>query len=338
MTTNNKMQTFTFFAPKGGAGQTTLIKHLACHWARQGKVVAVIDMGFNALGLSYHSWLQCHHDPPHEERGASDLMSTFYALQNTEKGAFGFFPPSKLLREALPPKQEDRWETGGRLLVLPAGTTRLPIRATFDDVTKRVISSNKRELLSNQSVPDSPERKALEGFAYLFRQDLIKYRTPEDNRPIDYLIIDCCTGYPDLADLTMGFLADKIVLVSALNQQSLEGLRLTLAALKPERLPPGTLSTDLITIFSLIPALIQDSPEVVAAFTQGKSIIEKARRHLHDSGKLEDGPSVHTSPYASYLAITDLLAPSRAHPGWVSPYWESVKQIASNAAIGDKNE
>ena len=185
---------------------------------------------------------------------------------------------------------------------------------------------------------ESPEQKMLRAFAELFRKDLAQFTPEGSSRKIDYLLIDCRTGYPDLADLTMGYPADRIVLVSGLNQQNLHGLELTLKALRPGRIRPGQLISESLVVFSPVPAHIHDSPETVVVLEQGIKIIDAARLPLGDDQRIEARPPLYTLPYTPHLAISDEPVERGRLLGRLHPYWEAVNDIAATLAPEDLPE
>ena len=319
------MKTFTFYSFKGGVGRTALLMHLAVKWADMGKVVAVMDMDLNAPGVSYSKYLEENPDPELRDRGASDLMGTFYESYRPEDNSFGFFPPSKLLRN-LRSHEGDKWGSQGRLLVMPAGQVTLPQFQTFNDAQRHKIPP------VAGGTDDTPEQRALRAFAIKFREDMRAYRPPGLKRSIDYLLIDCRTGYPDLVDLTMGYLADRLILVSGLNQQNLHGLDLTLEALRHQRIRPGHFAGEMMVVFSPVPVNIHDQPEVRVALDAGIELVEKNRRPLPDSDQAELSPPIHTLPYTPHLAISDTPIPRHHLLGKLHPYWLAVDGIAQDLA------
>ncbi|MEO5330004.1 MAG: hypothetical protein H7829_17370 [Magnetococcus sp. THC-1_WYH] len=330
------MKILTFYSFKGGVGRTALLMHLAIQWADRGRVVAVVDMDLNAPGLSFHPWMDPHEDVALQDYGTSDLLSTYYANRDLEQGTFDFYPPSRLLREVRP-ADGDKWGSGGRLLALPAGHISLPQAATFDNITQHKVPSSPSSE-DGQKDQEDPERRSLRAFAKLFREDLAQFKPPGSQRTIDYLLIDCRTGYPDLADLAMGYLADRIVLVSGLNGQNLKGLALTLETLRPGRIPPGRFATDAVVVFSPVSAHWHDSPESMAAITEGIRVLERARLPLGDLQPIEKLPPVHTLPYTPHLAVSDVPVSRERFLGRLHHYWEAVYEIASELVPEDLPE
>ncbi len=327
------MKILTFYSFKGGVGRTALLMHLAIQWADRGRVVAVVDMDLNAPGLSFHPRLAFHENPDYEEYGTSNLLSTFYASRSPDYETFDFFPPSKLLREVRP-EEGDKWGSGGRLLALPAGTISLPQSDNYDDITEHRVPSSDDQ----QDDRHDPERRSLRAFAKLFRKDLEKFKPSGSSRTIDYVLIDCRTGYPDLADLAMGYLADRIVLVSGLNGQNLQGLTLTLDTLRPGRIPPGRFATDAVVVFSPLPAQWHDSSESREAIREGIKRLESARLPLGDQETVETIPPIYTLPYTQHLATSDLPVSRERFLGRMHPYWEAVYDIAAELVPEDVPE
>jgi len=114
------------------------------------------------------------------------------------------------------------------------------------------------------------------------REDLEHWWVPKPyptaGRAIDYLLIDSRTGFAELPDLSLGYLADQIVLVAGLNPQNLKGLELTLRALlaSDERIPIDELHRQLCVVFSPIPAAEDET--VFAALEEAHSLLNQSRR------------------------------------------------------------
>lgn len=316
------MKVFAFYSFKGGVGRTALMMHLAVQWADNGKVVAVVDMDLDAPGVSYSSLLRKHPDKKLQNRGVSDLLATFYSMLNLDEETFGFYPPTPLLREMNSPESGGRWGSQGRLLVLPAGSVSLPQDERFEDATGHKIPSMEK------SPDDTQTQKALREFARMFLQDMQAFRM--EDRGIDYLLIDCRTGYPDVVDLAMGYMADRIVLVSGLNQQNLEGLKLTLKTLRPKRIKPGYFASQALVVFSPVPAHVHDQPEACKAIQAGITILEDSRISLGEATQAELIPPVFALSYTPHLASSDMPIPRKYLLGKLHPYWEVVNEIAEN--------
>ncbi|MBF0261776.1 MAG: tetratricopeptide repeat protein [Magnetococcales bacterium] len=321
------MEILAFFSFKGGVGRTALMTNLAACWASQGSFVGLVDMDLAAPGLSYSPLLNPVAGDPKEPRpGFSDLLAAYYEGRDPGGEDFGYlssevFP--ELFREMRAPGGE--WGKGGRVLVMEAGSVHFrypPVTSNAEDLA---IPPHKGRR------PESPDARALRAFATLLRRDLETYRPPgEDGQPgsrgLDYLLIDCRTGFPELLDMVLGYLADRMVLVSGLNEQNLTGLDLTLARLRKERIPRGSYATDLVVVFSPVPVHFYDDLDAQAVFNAAKSIVNAYRLPATDQEQQEVGPAIFTLPYTPRLASSDLPF---AYDNPKHPYSQHVIEIAT---------
>ncbi|MBF0437600.1 MAG: AAA family ATPase, partial [Magnetococcales bacterium] len=277
------MKVIVFYSFKGGVGRTALMLHLGMHWADRGKVVALVDMDLQAPGLSFHPWLK-KPDANNEfhKVGVSDLLTTFYMTKDHEKRTFTFFSPTKSLREIRPEGNEKkRWGSNGRLMVLPAGDVTIP--------QSQVIQGADAFPIPAKTPPGEQaplEQRAMWAFSQKFIEDFSNYKLSNHPRKagIDYLLIDCRTGYPELAELTLGYMADRLVLVSGLNQQNLKGLDITLKKLRlgeklrPARVEKGMYASEILVAFSPVPAHSFEDPDARKALEDGELVLKNNRQ------------------------------------------------------------
>ncbi|MBF0143513.1 MAG: tetratricopeptide repeat protein [Magnetococcales bacterium] len=297
--------------------------HLAVRWADQGRVVALVDMDLHAPGVSFHPWLApVDEGNDYHKVGVSDLLACYYATRNLEDRSYQFFSPSHCLREFLPEQGKRKWANDGRLFVLPAGNVTVPQYGTVSGTERRGIPA------SQADPKETPEQQAMRAFAGSFRRDFEGFRVEDHPRKagIDYLLIDCRTGHPELADLAMGYMADRLVLVSGLNQQNLEGLRITLDKLRPRRIPRGCYA-DLVVLFSPVPANLSEDSLGRRAIAEGVEAL-KSRRVPREGEADEALPKVFSLPYTPHLAVSDEPIPRQTLFHAVHPYWEAVVRVA----------
>ena len=319
---NDAMEILAFFSFKGGVGRTALMTNLAAYWASLGRVVGLVDMDLAAPGLSYSPLLAKEPlEPEMEGRGFSDLLAAYHKGRD-DKDGLGYFPPTGLFRE-MRPLQGVGWGNNGRILVMGAGEVHFRYPLMAEEGTPSAFPA--KDGRKNESNAD----RALRAFATLLRRDMQAFRLPAEQpgragRKLDHLLIDCRTGFPELLDMVLGYLADRMVLVSGLNEQNRIGLDLTLAALRKERVPEGRYARDLVTVFSPVPAHFHDDPTAREALKEGKKIIDRHRVQPQDR-QPEEGPKVFTLPYTPRLAVSDLplTAQDLDHP-----YSRHVLEIA----------
>ncbi len=301
------MKIVSFFSFKGGVGRTALLANLGALWASEGKVVLLIDMDLVAPGLSYLPLAGPYLDPE-SGGGMSDLLMAFYE-GGWEGDEINFVPPSSLLREMeLAPDRVTA--PGGRLLLIDAGTR------VGELSSRRWMTRPGQEGDVLSSIPpqqaqagERRDQKVLRGLAEEFRRDLAAWRIPatggQPERGIDYVLIDCRTGYAELQDLSLGYLADQMVVVSGLNDQNLRGLELTLEALKKGgRIPIDMFAAQVLVVFSPVPAA--EDAAVLEALERGLRTIDAARR-VTRSGIPELAPPTALIHYTPFLATSDDL-------------------------------
>ncbi len=295
-------------------GRTALLVNLASYWATMGRVVAVVDMDLAAPGVSYSPLLESNpidrDMPPY---GVHELLAVYYQEKTEEDPRlFGFASPSRLFRRLRPPSiLGDQWPQNGAVLVLPAGLPEKEMRVPVPTWIERGISHALPP--KGGRTGENPEEKSWRAFAKLFREDMEEYRLEIKGvqRSIDLLLIDCRTGLSELLDLSLGYLADHMVLVSGINQQNREGLRQTLKSLrKPEegepRIPFNQYGNTLTVAFSPIPVHIHDDPDSQRALRESEAILGAFRiPPPDDKQQPESLPPVFTLPYTTRLLHSD---------------------------------
>jgi tetratricopeptide (TPR) repeat protein len=322
------MKIISFFSFKGGVGRTALLMSVAARWAMQGKRVLAVDFDISAPGLSLLPCLKEWLDPVWEDCGVGDALDPFYRTVDLD-GPLDFVAPTKLIRRVEAPSGKI-WGPGGGLYAIAAGRTDLATVAGRETV---------------DAIPDEVPRRAdtrfqrsLRDLAQGWREDLAAWRTPDDGAPLDYVLIDCRTGFPELIDLSLGYLADRMVVLSGLNEQNQRGLRLTLRALtqtgpddNDTAIKPGELRDKLTVVLTPVPN--EPSAEVQIALAQTEELLEDIRRPLTSSApELEPPPRLFTLPYWPRLAFAD---PPFYDMGWepLPPYLTAMERVA-DALLG----
>jgi len=354
------MRIISFFSFKGGVGRTALLTNLGAHWAARGRVVALMDLDLIAPGISYSPQLGGYLDQRAIGLGMSDLLAAYHD-RDPKEDTFKFLPPSLLLREMELPEGA---APGGRLLAISAGSEaggkayaeRAPaLASSIIRAIPRATDRNPDDAddAANAESPESLEfhaSRVLRGLATHIREDLAAWRAPPDasrdgladdthpdaadpaahpdaNRPIDYLLIDARTGFAELAELSLGYLADHMVLVSGLNNQNIQGLRLTLRALwEQQRVPLDEMPSLVTVVFSPVPAGEDDA--VLKGLENGQQALSENLRYTR-AGQLELMPRTFEIHYTPLLALSDApILPARAD----SLYGKEVRAIADHLA------
>jgi tetratricopeptide (TPR) repeat protein len=298
------MKVISFFSFKGGVGRTALLTNLGAYWASRGKVVLLMDLDLAAPGIGY-SLPGRVLDDQGRGQGMSELLSTFFESIKEDPKKIDFLPPQHLIREAeltIPGAKDAR----GHLFFIPAGSRHfaierlLPVSAGGEAVIPAIPADEPEE-------GEKPEQTASRALAYYLKEHLESWTVPEGpakGRGIDYLLIDTRTGFAELLDLSLGYLADKMVLVSALNDQNLKGLQLTLEALKNKRVPVGTFPLLVTVVFSPLPAA-EDS-ELYRRMEKAQQLIIRDMR-IDRAGQREIPPRNFPIHYNQLLAYREAL-------------------------------
>lgn len=203
------METVAFYSYKGGVGRSLLLANAARFLASLGKGVVALDLDFEAPGLHYklgggQSYLDDHRSSnfPLPPGGAVTYLIA------TAEGA------------ASPPSFDDHMmsvpvptDTGGWLRLMPAGPA-----------PRQSYWASLKELGDRLRFGESSGR----GFMALLD---LQARIAEELKP-DYLLIDARTGVTELGGLATTVLADTVVCLFVLNQESLEGTLTVVEALK----------------------------------------------------------------------------------------------------------
>ncbi|MBF0495398.1 MAG: tetratricopeptide repeat protein [Deltaproteobacteria bacterium] len=318
------MKTISFFSFKGGVGRTSLMANLGAYWAAQGKVVMLMDLDLAAPGLSY-SIPDKEMDEQSLDLGMSEVLQDFFDGLKENKPDINFQPIKRLVRRVAlpldPPAKKVNERINHHMYLLPAGDTHLTIENSIvkamDDLMPPVPSS--------EPEPDEDEERTIRrGFAYYLKKDLNEWTVPDgpaQGRHIDYLLIDSRTGSAELIDLSLGYLADEMVLVSGLNKQNLHGLEKTLEALREKRIPKGEFSVYVTLVYSPLP-LSEDEALFERMKLAHGTVAECLRKML--SGR-EIAPEPFYVHYTPIIALREAL-PVIEYPE--SLYAKEVKAIA----------
>ncbi|MBF0175086.1 MAG: AAA family ATPase [Magnetococcales bacterium] len=331
------MKIYSLFSFKGGVGRTALMVNIGAYWANRGETVLMIDMDLTAPGLSYSPLLGDHLHIEGPGNGFSDLLAAYYRGRNTHPDQLHFMPPSLLMREVHPPDKngmplkEGRWNRGGRLLAIGAGTTHVPHLKHHETTSPHAaaLADKKESLTVIKDIPpadgrgeeETLEEYSLRSLALAIREDLESWR--EDDRCIDRVLIDCRTGLPELLELSLGYLSSRMVMVVGLNEQNREGMRQLLTALQ-KRIPIGEFPGALKVVFSPVPRT-DDEDNVIAALDESKKLLKSPMRIDPRNNEQESPPETSLLHYTPRLATGDAPLVT-THPHLL--YAREVREIA----------
>lgn len=284
------MKIYAFYSFKGGVGRTALLTNLAAYWASHGKVVGLVEMDLAAPGLSY----LLNPQDLEKGKGFSELLAAYHQGQAEKEGHFGYILTQDLFVPLKEVNDPAGWGKDGRILILPAGKTHFYHPAILTGEQPLGPSAEGGQT-------GAEDTSTLRAFSLIFREDLSRFRLPDQpERGFDAVFIDCRTGFPELEDLTLGYLADKMVVVSGLNVQNQEGLKETLDNLAKKRIKPGQTSALLTVVFSPTSPHLFDLPAEQERLKEGEKMVESFCR-----SRDEISPRIFTLPYTPKLLVQD---------------------------------
>jgi len=276
------LKVISFFSFKGGVGRTALMANVGAYWALKGKTVLLIDMDLIAPGISYNSLKGNYLDPRGQGMGISDMLAVF-ARRKSGSEMIPFLPPHFLIREMNLPRQKFL-NIEGRLLLIDAGSAIFEVQSwervgkVCGEYTEGAAIQPIRSMVPGQN--EEIDDLAFRSLAQYIRNDLSEFKIPPLNkdgypRPIDYVLIDCRTGIPELIDLTLGLLSDSMVIISGLNYQNFVGMTETFKALD-KRVAVGTLPCVVSVVFSPVPT--PEDQTIEDALKRAYDVINKSLR------------------------------------------------------------
>jgi len=228
---------FTFYSFKGGVGRSMALLNTAYTLAGWGKHVLILDMDLEAPGVS--GFLHRHEElaPASVDHPLDILTLLGEVVAASRKGL-----QAKQIAESLPPLQNylrqiapekltalaPKFGTVGRLDIVAADMER--------DWCRRLAE------LGLQGMPQDRLIEISRALHFYFKAHRFSHRPfgLEDFEPMqltayDYILIDSRTGITEVGGLCVGPLADRLVVLSSLNDQNVEG---TLAFLKEAGIAP----------------------------------------------------------------------------------------------------
>jgi MinD-like ATPase involved in chromosome partitioning or flagellar assembly len=298
------MKIISFFSFKGGVGRTALLTNLGAYWASQGKVVLLMDLDLAAPGFSYSLPGRLLGESG-RGLGMSDLLHAFFKSLKKDPKEIDFVPPDQLIRQVTFTDSRLK-EIEPSLFFIPAGSRYFSIP---QPAPRRSGEAGKVPAIpgSEPGKDEKPEQTASRALAYYLKKHLAAWTVPDGpakGRTIDYLLIDTRTGFAELLDLSLGYLADKMVLVASLNQQNLKGLKLTLDALKEKRVPVDAFRLLVTIVFSPLPAA--EDRQLYERMDKAQQVITESLR-FNRAGQREIAPKSFAIHYNQVLATQESL-------------------------------
>jgi len=256
-----------FYSYKGGVGRTLALANVAWDMVSRGKNVLLVDFDLEAPGLdhfrAFRGGRTSRKGPAAPREGVVE-----YLRETLARGE----PPERLdaycHRCASPPPAPD-YPAAGELWLMPAGRHDQP------DYT---------EFLQEFDWNDFYARR--DGWRLM---EHLRGHLAEHCRP-DYVLMDARTGYTEIGGVVTRQLADMVVMLFNLNDQSLAGSQQVYEALiRQESKPPRVLP-----VVSPIPAVPTG---------KGSPFARHLARIARWGGKDHTVPPVQVIPYQSSLAM-----------------------------------
>ena len=234
---------FTFYSFKGGVGRSMAVMNVAYTLAGRGRHVLVVDMDLEAPGLSgflHRSQELAEPEAAHPKDILTLLGEATRALRAggaVEEMAQRLPPLAHYIRavaekklEALQPKLGKL----GRLDVLGTDLAR--------DYLGRLAQLDLKDLPQDQLIALSRLlHYYFKAQRFLHRPGGVETFEPPLQTSYDYVLVDSRTGITQIGGLCVGPLADRLVVITGLNDQNVHG---TLDFLKEAGIQPGPRAKD----------------------------------------------------------------------------------------------
>lgn len=288
----------TFYSYKGGVGRSQTLANVAVALANRGKNVIMVDFDLESPGL--HWYFSPLHAPErrlgddelNEKGGLLDWLSKAQTVPDDEP-----FITDHLIEctsDALRPYQ-------GWLKLIACGAQ------TVDAVSGRGYSARVRDFNWRQFEQDSYGQQYLE----LMRRQLQKAGA-------DYILLDSRTGVTDVGLLCTFVLPDVVVMLFALHDQGIQGVRWLAGKLKAHReVMQAEAQEDEQVHYPqkilLVPTRVEESQELDLR----DHWIQRARDAFHGEGHIWLGELGQRLPYLPKSAFGENI--------WVSRYKEPTE-------------
>lgn len=221
---------FTFYSYKGDVGRSMALLNAAYALVHRGRHVLMIDFDLEAPGVS--GFLERNGElgdaPPDASKDVVDLLS---ALGMAKK--LSDVPPIDAYRRSVLPTKLERLAPKlgkiGRLDAIVAGLS--------SDYWQRLTTLDLASLDQHKLLELSAKLwKYVKAQRFPFRPHGLSTEPPEAT-PYDYVLVDSRTGMTDVGGLCVGPLADRLVVVTGLNDQNVNGTLefLKEAGIRPQR-------------------------------------------------------------------------------------------------------
>jgi hypothetical protein len=267
------MRTITFYSYKGGVGRSLAVANLARYLASFGQRVFAIDLDLEAPGLHYKL------ASPAEQRsirgGVVDAICALLQLGAPLSSAEAALSAPSSLRDFVT-RVEHATDSGGSIHLMPAGQA--PSAAYF----RKLAAVSFHDLFYAEGARGVP-----------FFLELTE-RIKSEYAP-DYLLIDARAGLTDLSGVATSLLPDLVICLLANNQESLEGARSALRAIRRTPRLPGRPPVDLLPVLARIPRTLDDSAEQ-ARVESARAFLNEPAEDLADTLEIPELFVLHAEP------------------------------------------
>lgn len=225
---------FTFYSYKGGVGRSMALLNTAYALVGRGRHVLIVDFDLEAPGVSGFLLRNGELDQAADSEvgDAVDLISAAH-----KAGRLVDVPPIERYVRSVPPAKLEvltpKLGKLGRLDVVVAGQA--------DDYWQRLAGLRLNELLQEELLELSAKLWSYFKAQRFPFQPLGLEDEPAQDTPYDYILVDSRTGMTETGGLCVGPLADRLVVVTGLNDQNVTGTLefLKEAGITPEKRKPG---------------------------------------------------------------------------------------------------
>jgi cytochrome c-type biogenesis protein CcmH/NrfG/MinD-like ATPase involved in chromosome partitioning or flagellar assembly len=232
---------FTFYSYKGGVGRSLAVMNVAYTLAGWGRHVLIVDMDLEAPGIS--GFLQRSNELAEPESAhPKDILTLLGEAARTVRNggtademAHSLPPLSNYIRAVAEEK-------------LAALRPQLGLLGRLD-VLGTDLSRDYNARLAQLALQDLPQDRLIALSRLLhqyFKAQVFPYRPlgiedfePPIQTPYDYVLVDSRTGITEIGGLCVGPLADRLVVITGLNDQNVSG---TLSFLKEAGIQPKSRS------------------------------------------------------------------------------------------------
>ena len=233
---------FTFYSYKGGVGRSMALLNAAYALIARGRHVLVLDMDLEAPGVS--GFLQRNGELlPQEQDEPGDILDFLSMIAETSS------------LSAMPKPDFSALPTLNRFVQAAVADRNKPLTPTYGHLGRLdfIVADQARDYwqrLSQLDLSSRTREQLLELSARMWRylkaqrfpfQPVGLEREPPVATPYDYILVDSRTGITETGGLCVGPLADRLVVVTGLNNQNVQG---TLSFLEEVGIEPKARTRD----------------------------------------------------------------------------------------------